>query len=401
MKDIKFAVVIVSGISDIPSDHLDGRTPLEAAVTPNMDSISALGRIGRVETVDMETVGGSERALLSLLGFDTAGFPISRGALEAAGLGIKLSKDDLALRLNFVSTYNDALVDHNGGQISDAEAGSLIKMLNARIGGPKARFYPGLGYRNLLVLKGGRALDFKTVPPHEILHQPVVDFYPYGKDASVVTGLMDRALRELEEHDINLVRIDLGQNPADRIWLWGEGADFDLPRFDSMFPLRGCIVSAVPLLKGIARKTGLHHLVVPGATGYVDTDYEAKARLALEALGDFDLVVVHVSAVNEVCHQGNLNAKVEAIEAVDQRLVGPLCEGIRSFGKWRLMVTSDHITPAEESAPLKWPVPVAFCGHEVEALRGCSFSETNAGKSGMFVEKGHDLMEFFLSSKRS
>jgi 2,3-bisphosphoglycerate-independent phosphoglycerate mutase len=249
-------------------------------------------------------------------------------------------------------------------------------------------------------LKGGRALDLKTVPPQEALHQPVIDFYPYGRDAGILVDLMDQAHGMLANHDINTVRVDLGENPADRIWLWGEGVDFELPPFESYFSLEGCIISAVPLLKGIAHKIGFHHVAVPGATGYVDTDYEAKARAGLNALSQYDLVIVHVGAVNEICHQGDPEAKVKAIEAVDRRLVGPILEGMGDFAPWRLMVASDHMSPAEDPAPLKWPVPVAFCGHEVTAVREYPFTEESAKKSDLFIERGPELMEFFLNIRR-
>lgn len=400
MEKNKYIILLVSGLSDLSSEQLDGKTPLEAARTPNMDSVSLRGRIGLVETMSENMGGGSDKALLALLGYDPASYNIRRGPLEAVGIGIDLDEEDLALRMNFVSTFNGVLIDHNAGQIGDAEARSLVKMLNARFGSEKISFHAGAGYRNLLVLKEGSSLDLKTVPPHEALHQPVVDFYPYGRDARVIADLMDRAHEELLDHDINLVRVDLGENPADRIWLWGEGQDFSLPSFDTFFSLRGCIISAVPLLKGIAKKIGFHHIAVPGATGYVNTDYAAKAEAALQSLRDYDLVIVHVGAVNEVCHQGDLGAKVEAIEEVDRRLVGPVMEGLASLDPWRMMITTDHITPVEDSIPLKWPVPVAFCGHEVTAVREYPFSESSARKSDLFVEKGQDLMEFFLGIPR-
>jgi len=397
---IRYLILVISGLSDVPSEQLDNKTPLEVADTPNMDSISINGRIGLVETVSEDVPAGSDKTFLSLLGYSPDDYPIRRGPLEAAGLGLDIDEDDLALRLNFVSTFNGMLVDHNAGQISSAEAATLIKMLKARFGDEQTLFYYGAGYRNLLILKKGKDLDFKTVPPHDALHQPVVDFYPYGSDARIISDLMDRAHDELVNHDINLVRVDLGENPADRIWLWGEGKDFDLPAFDTFFPLKGCVISAAPLLMGISRKIGFHHIAVSGATGYSDTDYESKAKEALRAMNEYDLVVVHVGAVNEVCRQGDLRAKVSTIEEVDRRLVGPVIKGLNRFDRWRVMITTDHITPAEESLPLRWPVPVAFGGYEVTPVRRYPFNEECAKKSDLFVEKGSDLMEFYLGIKR-
>jgi 2,3-bisphosphoglycerate-independent phosphoglycerate mutase len=401
VKDLKYAVVIVSGLSDVPAEHLEGRTPLEAARTPHLDHISSHGRIGLVEKLVDDVSAGSEKALLSLLGYDTSRYPIRRGPLEAEGLGVELSDEDLALRLNFVSTFNGLLMDHNAGHIGSAEAATLIKMLKARLGDEKTQFHSGMGYRNVLVLKGGAGLEFDTVPPHEALHQPVIDFMPYGRDAGVIRDLMEKAHEELANHDINRVRVDLGENPADRIWLWGEGGPFDLPRFETLIPLKSCAISASPLVKGIASKIGMKHIDVTGATGYLDSDFEAKARHALAALCDHDLAFIYTGAVNEVSHSGNLDAKVQAIEEIDGRLIGTLLEGLKAFDKWRIMVTSDHITPAAEVNPLNWPVPMAFCGHEVEAIRGYPFDEKSAKGSDLFVEKGQDLMEFFLGIPRS
>jgi 2,3-bisphosphoglycerate-independent phosphoglycerate mutase len=400
VKDLKYAVVIVSGLSDVPAEHLGGKTPLEAAKTPHMDYISSHGRIGLVEKLVEDVSAGSEKALLSLLGYDTARHPIRRGPLEAEGLGVELSEEDLALRLNFVSTFNGLLMDHNAGHIGNAEAATLIKMLKARLGDEKTLFYSGMGYRNVLVLRGGADYEFNTVPPHEALHQPVIDFMPYGRDAAVIRDLMERAHDELADHDINRVRVDLGENPADRIWLWGEGGPFDLPPFDNLVPLKSCAISASPLVKGIASKIGLKHIDVPGATGYLDSDFEAKARNALAALCDCDLAMIYTGAVNEVSHAGDLEAKVQAIEEIDSRLFGPLLKGLKNFDKWRIMVTSDHITPAAEVNPLNWPVPMAFCGHEVDAIRGYPFHEKSAKGSDLFVERGQDLMEFFLGVPR-
>lgn len=400
MSNLKYIVVILTGLGDEPLEALSGKTPLEVAMTPHLDRISSEGRLGLVNTLDAHARGGSERALLSLLGYDTREINVSRGPLEAAGIGIALEPDDLALRVNFVSTFNGVLVDHNAGQISDSEAVALIKMLNARIGGEKLGFHAGLGYRNLLVMKGCASLVFETVPPHEILQQPVRDFFPYGADAQILSDLLERARAELENHDINSVRIDLGENPADMIWLWGQGRDFELPSFESLFDLRGGLVGAVPLARGLARKIGFDVIDVPGATGGIDTDYAAKADACAEALKRNDLVVLHVGAINEACHEANPSSKVAAIEAVDSRLMGPLLKVLESLDRWRLMVATDHITSSVETTQARGPVPIAFCGHGVEGIRQYAFTETNAALSDLQIEKGHNLMEFFLGTPR-
>jgi len=401
VSNLKYIIVIVTGLGDEPLEALDGKTPLEVAMTPHLDRISSEGRLGLVNTIDDHDRGGSERALLSLLGYDTRELSVTRGPLEAAGIGIALEPDDLALRMNFVSTFNGILVDHNAGQISDSESIALIKMLNVRLGGEKLNFHAGLGYRNLLVMKGCASLSFETVPPHEILQQPVRDFYPYGPDAQVLCDLIERARTELEKNDINSVRIDLGENPANTIWLWGQGRDFELPPFNSMFDLRGALVGAVPLATGLARKIGLDLIDVAGATGGLDTDYARKADACLEALKRHDLVVVHVGAVNEACHEANPSSKVAAIEAVDSRLIGPLLKNLDGLDTWRMMVATDHITSSLETTQARGPVPIAFCGHGVEGIRKYAFTEANAAKSDLQIDEGHNLMEFFLGIPRA
>ncbi len=397
---MKYLIVVLPGLGDQPLEPLKGKTPLEAAKTPNLDRISSTGRLGLVETLAGKDRAGSEKALLSLLGYDTAGLRVARGPLEAAGIGVSLGPDDLALRMNFISTFNDALADHNAGQIQESEAAALVKMLNLRVGEERIEFHAGLGYRNLLVMRGWADLDFETVPPHEIVRQPVRDFYPYGADASILINILDKAGKELGDHDINRVRVDLGENPANSIWLWGQGRDFSLPPFSTLFPLEGCVVGAVPLVKGIARKIGFDVIDVHGATGGVDTDFAAKVEKALSAMKRFDIVVLHVGAVNEASHEGNPSAKVTAIETVDYRVLGPVLKGLEKVEAWRLMVATDHITSSLESTWVRGPVPVAFCGHEVKGIRRYPFTEANAKKSDLYVEKGHTLLEFFLGVKR-
>lgn len=401
VEPLKYIIVIVTGLGDQPLTLLKEKTPLDVAVTPHLDKVSSTGRLGLVEALPGQVRSGSERVLLSLLGYDTSRVTAARGPLEAAGIGIALSPGDMALRMNFVSTFNDILEDHSAGQISDSEADVLLKMLNLRLGDDKIEFHAGLGFRNLLVIRGGADLDFNTVPPHEVVHQPVRDFFPYGPDSGVVIDLLERAARELQDHDINRVRIDLGENPANAVWFWGEGSDFDLQPFHSMFPLRGAVVGAVPVIRGIAAKTGMSALEVPDATGGMDTDFSGKVERTLEALVDNDLAVLHVGAVNEACLQGNPTAKIAAIEEVDSKVIGPVLKGLEKFPSWRLMVAADHVTSSREGARISFPVPVAFCGHNVEGIRNYTFTEANAARSDLYVDKGHILMEFFLGRKRS
>jgi len=400
MSSTKYILVILSGLGSDPLDACNGKTPLELATTPALDSVSEAGRLGVAATADPGAFYSAELGLLTLLGYNTTRFPIAPGPLDAAGLGVALDRRDLALRLDFISTYNDQLMDLCAGQIQRAEAEVLIKMLNLRLGGESICFYPGLGYRNLLVMTGQAALDMRTHAPLEALDGSVEDYRPTGRDSGVLIDLMQKGRRELENHDVNKVRVDLGENPADAIWPWGEGIDFTLPAFENFFPLKGSLVGAMPWVRGIARKIGFDVIDVPGVTGDAGTNFSGKVAAVLEALQRYDLVVLHVGATFEFKNRGDPVAAIAATETVDCEVLAPLLDGLQSLERWRLMVASDQPASMLESSELYGLIPVAFCGHRVEGIRHYDFTEANAMQSDLIVKEGHNLIEFFLGIQR-
>ncbi|MDK1030836.1 MAG: 2,3-bisphosphoglycerate-independent phosphoglycerate mutase, partial [Planctomycetia bacterium] len=293
---MKYAIVIPDGCADRPLDRLNGRTPLEVARVPHFDRIGKEGRLGLVRTVPENLHPGSEVAILSLLGYDPQKYFTGRAPIEAVGRGIELAPDEMAFRCNMVTVADGVMADYSAGHISTPEATVFIEALNDALGTEEIRFHPGLGYRHLMIYRGAAAFDLKTIPPHDIIDKPVADFMPSGQGAEILVELMDASCRIFDGHEVNLVRMDLGENPATMIWLWGEGRLPQLPAYKSIFGLQGAAITAVDIVRGLAKLIGWSVIEVEGATGYYDTDYEAKGRAAVAALDEYDIVMVHVEA---------------------------------------------------------------------------------------------------------
>ncbi len=395
---MKYAIVVPDGMADRPVARLAGRTPMEAAAKPHMDRVAASGRLGLVCHTPPALPPGSDVALLSVLGYDPAACYTGRAPLEAASMGIALGPSEVAFRCNLVTLDGETLVDHSAGNISDREAAVLVQLLNKELGSETIRFYPGVGYRHLMVYRGSAPLAAECTPPHDILDQPVARHLPRGEGAETLIRLMQRSRDFLAAHEINEVRIDLGENPANGIWLWGGGTRPQLPPFAERYGMRGAVVAAVDLVRGIAVSVGLDTIRVEGATGYVQTNFAGKGQAAIEALDRYDLVFVHVEAPDEAGHQGNIQAKVDAIEAVDKHIVGPLHAALEARGAYRLLVLPDHPTPLEVRTHVAEPVPFACCGSDVAEASGQRFTEANAAATGLRVEPGHSLLGLFLNS---
>ena len=393
---MKYAVVVPDGMADHPIERLGNRTPLEAAATPNMDIVAASGRLGLVCHTPLVLPPGSDVAMLSVLGYDPTTCYTGRAPLEAASMGIELGPSDVAFRCNLVTVDGDAMADHSAGHISNREAAVLVELLNEKLGSDTVRFYPGVGYRHLMVYRGPERLTAECTPPHDILDQPIARHLPRGAGADLLIRLMERSRGLLAGHDINDVRIDLGENPANMIWLWGGGTRPSLEPFAQRYGKRGAVIAAVDLVRGIAASVGLDIIKVEGATGYIHTNFAGKGQAAIEALGTHDFAFVHIEAPDEASHQGNIQAKVDAIEAVDEHIVGPLLAALASRGEYRLLVLPDHPTPLEVRTHVAEPVPFAYCGTGVGDRSGLSFTEPNAAQTGLLVEPGHLLLGTFL-----
>jgi len=369
---------------------------MEAARKPHMDRVASEGRVGLARLVPEDMPPGSDVANLALLGYDPHRFYSGRAPLEAAAMGIRLAPGQIAFRANLVTVADGVMRDYSAGAISTKEAHVLVEALNRALETDEIRFYPGVSYRHVMIYSGAEPLEVKTTPPHDILDQPIAGHLPVGRGQEFVRRLMSASREVLAEHDINRVRVDLGENPATQVWLWGEGPAPRMPTFKERFGLSGAAITAVDLVRGIATLIGWEVIKVPGATGYYDTDYAAKGRHAITALERHDLVYVHVEAPDEAGHHGDVRAKVQAIERIDRDIVGPVAEALQQYADHRLLVLPDHPTPITRRTHTADPVPFAMCGRDVPAGRGRPFSESNAAAAGLMVDPGCELMGMFL-----
>jgi len=399
---MKYIVLVADGMADYPLEELGGRTPLESAKTPNMDFIAQHGRLGRVKTVPDKMAPGSDVANITIMGYDVRKFYTGRGPLEAANLGVALEEGDYAFRCNLVTAEADKLVDYSAGHINSKEAGILIKYINEKLGSENVKFYPGVSYRHLMVVKRGAAQglgDLKCVPPHDIIGQGISRNLPKGAGADFLVGLMEDSRKLLEAHEINQVRVDLKENPANMIWLWGQGTKPNVPKFTEKYELTGSIISAVDLIKGLGRIIGLDVINVPGATGYYDTDYAGKANAALKSLEDKDFVFVHVEAPDEAGHNGDIREKIMAIERFDHLVLGTILKGFKRKKNFRILILPDHATPVSLRTHVSDPVCFGVFGKDIVGRGFLKYSEKEAQKSDLYFEDGCKLMDYFIKGE--
>ncbi len=393
---MKYAIIIPDGAADLPLDELGGKTPLAAAEKPHMDWIAAHGKTGTVRNVPKALPCGSDVAILSVLGFDPRKYYTGRAPLEAAAQGIAIGPDEWVFRCNLVTIVDGRMEDYCAGHISTEEASPLIDELNRQLSGTHVKFYRGVGYRHLMTFRG--ECDLQTMPPHDILGQPVEAHRPQGAGADLLRTIMDRSVDILAAHDVNTVRRDLGENPATSIWLWGQGKMPALPSFADTYHVRAAAITAVDLVRGLAKLIGWDVIEVPGATGYVDTNYAGKGAAAVKALDDHDLVFVHIEAPDEAGHNADVKGKVHALGQIDRHIVGPVLKRLQAEGdEWRILVLPDHPTPCTVRTHTPEPVPFAVAGKRIEGVLTEPFTEENAAKSDLHIAKGFELMEFFLS----
>jgi 2,3-bisphosphoglycerate-independent phosphoglycerate mutase len=393
----KYVIVVPDGAADEPLEQFEGKTPLEAARTPNMDGISVEGRQGLVRTIPDGLEPGSDVAQMSLLGYDPLRYYTGRAPIEAAARGLRLGPDDWVFRCNLVTIADGRMADHSAGHISTEEAGRLIEELQSHLRDERLSLYAGVSYRHLLVVRGVE-FDVRTYPPHDYIGKPVEKLLPRGKGADLLIQLMNQSQQLFAGHEINRVRQDLGENQVSSIWLWGQGQQARLESFRKRFGLQGAAITAVDLVRGLARLVGFDLIDVPGATGFTDTNYEGKGAAAIQALAKYDLVFVHVEAPDEASHEKNAELKKTAIERVDRHIVGPVREALERYGNWRMLVLPDHPTLVGNGAHDRASVPFAMAGTGVEGVLHLAFGETNAARSGLHIEKGYELMEYFLKS---
>ena len=393
---MKYALIIMDGAADEPHDQYNGLTALEAAKIPNTDWIAQNGKFGLVRTVPAGMYPGSDVANMSLLGYDPKKYYTGRAPIEAAALSIPANLQDCIFRCNLVTIADGIMIDHSAGHIPTVQSKQLITDLNDYIGSDEFEFYPGTSYRHILVWKNAEYKEY-VAAPHDILEQEVGKYMPKGKLGKKLIELMEEAADFLHNHDINKVRADLGENSAAHIWLWGQGTLPKLDSFRKKYGVSASLITAVDLLRGIARLTGMKVIEVEGATGFYDTNFIGKGQAAIEALKERDMIVVHVEAPDECGHAGNGPKKVESIENIDTHITGPIMEYLKSTGDdWRIIVMPDHPTPMWNRTHTMDPVPFCIAGKGMTGNDFGGYTEKNAAKTGMVVEQGHDLMEYFL-----
>ncbi len=396
---MKYIVLVGDGMADYPVKELGDQTPLEAARTPNMDFIARYGRMGRIKTIPENMTPASDVANMAILGYNPKEFYSGRGPLEAANMGIEMAPDDVAFRCNLVTVAGETMVDYSAGHITSKEASGLIKFLDEKLGSDKFKFYSGISYRHLLMAKGGEAelLDKVTcVAPHDILGQSFSDNLPKGKNSEILLALIKESQKILEKHEINIVRLDLKENPGNMIWLWGQGKKPSFPPFKEKFGLSGSVISAVDLIKGMGKLLGLEVLNVPGATGYYDTDYAGKAAAAIKSLDKNDFVFVHVEAPDEAGHNGDLREKILAIERFDQLVVGTVLSAYKNKANFRILVLPDHATPVSLRTHTADMICFGIFGQGITGRGFLNYSEKESEKSDLIFENGYQLMDFFI-----
>ncbi|HUG91184.1 MAG TPA: cofactor-independent phosphoglycerate mutase [Planctomycetaceae bacterium] len=400
---MKYALVIPDGCADEPQESLGGRTPLQAARTPHMDEIARLGLVGRAETVPAAMTPGSDVGTMSLFGYDPLVYHTGRAPIEAAAQGIELGPDDWAIRCNLVTIEDGVMRSFTAGQIPNGLAGELIELLQKdRCGDPRWKFHAGVSYRNLLIFRGrGGPAPFTretaTTPPHDVTDQPVESHLPKGPGADALLELMDRCVGLFAACEANQRRRARGELPATGIWLWGLGQAPSLEPFAARFGTSGAVITAVDLLRGLGRLLGWKIIRVPGATGYLDTDYAAKGQSAIDALSEVDLIVVHVEATDEASHEGDAAAKVAALERIDAEIVGPLHEFLRSRDEYRILVSPDHPTFLRTRTHSHGAVPFAMCGSGCMPDAAARYDEATASASAVCLP-GHELMPLLLQT---
>ena len=398
---MKYAIIIPDGCADEPQESLGGKTPLEAASLPAMDAVAAAGVVGRSSNVPESLPAGSDVANLSLFGYNPLEHFTGRAPLEAAAQGIELGPEDWAVRCNLVTIENQVMRDFTAGHISTEEACELMRAAQEELGCDDLEFHPGVSYRNLVVLRGaGRSFplspDTRTTPPHDLTGQSVLDDYPRGPGSDLLNELMSRSMAVFKDHPANVSRQKQGKLPATNIWLWGQGRAPQLAPFAERYGKTGAMITAVDLLRGLAVLLGWRRIDVPGATGYVDTDYAAKGRYAIDALNEVELVCVHVEATDEASHQGDAAMKVKALEDVDRHVVGPVAKALRSRGDHRILISADHPTLLRTKTHAHGYVPWVMSGSGIEPDAASRYDDATAAKSHRVFEQGWRLMGDFL-----
>jgi len=401
---VKYFVMLCDGMADEPYEKLGGKTPMMLAKKPNMDALASKGEVGLVKTVQEGMKPGSDVANLSVLGYNSADCYTGRSPLEAASIGIDLKDTDVTLRCNLVTlsdeeNYEDKkMVDYCGGDISTEEAKILIEYVQEKLGNDVFTFYPGVAYRHCLVWDKGEKNPGVLTPPHDIPGRVVKEYIPQGDYVADLYDLMKKSYDLLKDHPVNLKRIEEGKRPANSCWFWGEGTKPQLADFTAKTGLKGSMISAVDLLKGIAICANMNSVDVDNATGYIDTNFEGKCQAAIDEFKKGqDLVYVHVEAPDECGHRGEAENKIKAIELIDEKVLGPVVEFLKGYDDFAVLVCPDHPTPLNIMTHSSNPVPYLIYDSKNEIEGVSTINEDTAKATGNYIEKGYTMMDYFIS----
>ena len=400
---MKYIVILGDGMADYPQKALNGKTPLEVANKPTIDALAKKGMVGLCKTIPEGMKPGSDVANLSVLGYNPHDCYTGRSPLEAASIGIALKDTDVTARANLVTLSNEdgyqnkRMIDYSAGEISTAEAKQLIEYLAEHLNNDKYKFYAGISYRHCLVIDNG-VIAGDLTPPHDITGKPIKDYLPTSSQGKEYLALMEKSYQLLKDHPINIERVKQGKNPANSLWFWGEGTKPQLENFEQRYGVKGGMISAVDLLKGIAKLTGLRGIEVEGATGNYDTNFTGKANACLEGLNSgLDYVYIHMEAPDECGHHGDTEHKVWSIEQIDKQVVKPIVEQLESKGEhFRMLICPDHPTPLCLMTHVSDPIPFIIYDNKLSQSGALSYTEKDAKSTGVFLSSGVELMQTFL-----
>lgn len=400
---MKYIIFLCDGMADYPVEALGGMTPLSVAKNPNMDELSRKGELGLVKTVAEHLSPGSDVANLSVMGYDPDIYYTGRSPLEALSIGVNLRDSDVTFRANVVTLSNEenyadkTMVDYSSGEITTAEAHELINYLKENMSFDHIDLYGGTSYRHLVVWDGG-STNVTLTPPHDISDKKVTEYLPKGEGADVLLEMMKKSHELLKNHPVNLDRVKRGLNPANSLWIWGEGTKPMLSTFTEKFGISGTMISAVDLLKGIGNGTKMDVIEVPGATGNIDTNFDGKAQAAIEAFKNgTDFVYIHMEAPDECGHHGDTQGKILSIELIDEKVIKPVVDYLKSTGDdFRVLITPDHPTPISLKTHVRDAIPFVIYDSRKDTGLNLDYTEENAKTTGLYIEPGYKLMEKFL-----
>ncbi len=401
---MKYLVVLYDGMADYPVPALDGKTPMELAKKPLLDKLARFGKVGTVKTVADGLKPGSDIANMSVLGYNPKECYTGRSPLEAVSIGVDMKDTDIIFRTNLVTlsdekNYEDkTMVDYSAGDISTAEAAEIIKSVQEHFGNEKFAFYSGVAYRHCLVWNNGTLDLGKMTPPHDISGKVIGEHLSDNENAKELIAMMKESYDFLMEHPVNKDRMARGERPANSIWLWGEGTKPTLSNFKEKYGVDGSIISAVDLLKGIAKCAGMSSPDVDGATGYIDTNFEGKAECAIDELKTKDFVYIHIEAPDECGHRNEPENKVKAIEMIDERVLAKVLPELDKYEDYKVMILPDHPTPIVTMTHAGDAVPYLIYQKSKASDNGIeSFTENTAKEAGNYVEVGYTLMDSFIN----